>query len=79
MDGDWLLFSSLGSLGLDRLDPRDQSSVLANFGRRIQTLGLRLETQPEQRRRRIIGGRLQLLIAHFAEFGVGRHLVCPSS
>ena len=73
-----LLFGRLGSFGLDRFDPSDQPAVLANFARRIEPFRLRLESESEQRLGRIIGGRLQLFVAHLAKFGVGRHLVCPS-
>lgn len=73
-----LLISRFGSLGLDRFDPRDQASVLANFAGRIQSLGLRLETQAKQRLGRVVCGSLKLLVAHFAELGIGGHLNRPS-
>ncbi len=56
------------SLGLNRLDPSDQSTILADFTGRIKSFRLRLKPQTKQDLGRFLSSRIELLIAHFVKF-----------
>ena len=67
------LLGRLLTLGLDRFDPSDQPTALSYFTGRVETFGLGLEPQAEQRVGCLDRGRFQLFVAHFAEFSVAVH------
>ncbi len=70
------LLAREGSLMLDRLDPSDQAAVLTHLTGSVQAFGLGLKTKTKQGVGRLGGGRLELFVAHFAEFSVLSHVWC---
>lgn len=56
------------SLGLNRFDPSDQPTILADFTGRVESFRLRLKPQTKQRLGRFFCCRIELLIAHFVKF-----------